>query len=241
MSSIPCSLALASKKPVSLLDLPLEIRYMIYDAYLPKTVTINQKNDPDLAVLSTCRQIYEEAVPILRNRSAVNLIIRDRKSYQLARSWIDHFGDGSSSRIQTLDIDSWTEIRRDPDSAFFRRYRFSITFRTGLPGFTVKYTRPGSGKILRYKYVEHCLGQRGDFSYCFRKVMRRLFGEAHEKPAGTEIMKGILEAVAGYSRWIHVGQTEHLDLEGVQRFQCMDSLQLPERSGWVYLYPSTVY
>lgn len=222
------------------LDIPPEIRNMIYEEYLPETVTVGKEYHPELAILSTCRQVYEEAVPILKKRSACHLIIRGPESYQLARSWINQSGDRSTSTIRTLDIDSWTDFISLEDCATFRQYRFSFAFGAGFPGFTVKYTFPGDETVINYEYSQDCLARRQDLPSYLEKVMARLLGKAHDGPVGTDALKDILEAIASYSKWIHDGQTEHHEASEVQRLDDWRRSNSPERSGWVYLYPSTV-
>ena len=75
----------------SFLSFPPEIRAMIYEEYLPQNVTVGKEDDPELAIISTCRQVYGEAVPVLK-KTACQLIIRCSRSLQLARSWIDQSG-----------------------------------------------------------------------------------------------------------------------------------------------------
>ncbi|KAL8848691.1 MAG: hypothetical protein Q9221_006301 [Calogaya cf. arnoldii] len=227
-------------QPLSFLGLPLEIRNMIYEEYLPQTVTIAKENDPELAILSTCHQVKQEAVSILRKRSACHLIIRDRKSNQRARSWIEHSGDPLSSTIRTLDIDSWTEFSVSSSSAAFRQYRFSFAFRAGFPGFTVKYTFPGDETVINYEYPKDCHPERQGLSSYLEKVMLRLFGRAHDGPVGTDALKEILESIASYSKWVHEGQNEPYPASEVQRLDDWRRSWAPERSGWVYLYPNTV-
>lgn len=213
---------------------------MIYEEYLPQTVTVGKENDPEFAILGTCRQVYKEAVPILKKRSACHLVIRGPESYQLARSWIDQSGDRYTSTIRTLDIDSWTDFISFENCATFRQYRFSFAFRAGFPGFTVKYTFPGDETVINYKYPQDCLARRQDLPSYLEKVMARLFGKAHDGPVGTDALKDILEAIASYSKWIHDGQTEHHEASEVQRLDDWSRSNAPERSGWVYLYPNTV-
>ena len=223
------------------LDLPPEIRNMVYEAYLPQTVTVGKEDDPELAILSTCHQVYQEAVPILKKRSACHLIIRGPESYQRARSWIDQSGDRSTSTIRTLDIDSWTEFSRIGKDASFRQYRFSFAFKVELPGFSVKYTCPGDATVINYNYPQYCLNGRQDLpSYLF-KVMKRLLGKVQDGPVGTDAWKDILETIASYSKWIHVGQNEHHDAPEIQLLADWRGPDSPERTGWVHIFPDRVH
>ncbi|KAL8648197.1 MAG: hypothetical protein Q9226_006092 [Calogaya cf. arnoldii] len=224
--------------PLSFLDLPSEIRNMIYEEYLPQTVTIAKENDPELAILSTCHQVCEEAVSILRKRSACHLIIRDRESYQRARSWIEQSGDSFTSTIRTLDIDSWNEFSVSSTSAAFRQYRFSFAFKAGFPGYTVKYTFSGDETVINYEYPKSCHGERQGLPSYLKKVMLRLFGRAHDKPVSTNALKEILESIASYSKWVHEGQDEAYPASEVQRLDDWRRSWAPERRGWVYLYPN---
>lgn len=213
---------------------------MIYEEYLPQVVTVGKEDDPELAILSTCRQVYEEAVHVLKKRTACQLIIRGSKSLQLARSWIDQSGASSISNIRTLDIDSWTEFSRGEDSATFRQYRFSFAFRAGNPGFTVKYNFPGGDTVLDYNYSQGCLVERQDLPSYLEKVTSRLFGTAFDGLVSTDALREILEAIASYSEWVHKGQTEHLEPRNIHRLPEWTRPNGPERRGWVYLYPKTV-
>ncbi|KAL8895358.1 MAG: hypothetical protein Q9192_003689 [Flavoplaca navasiana] len=225
---------------ISFFSLPLEIRAMVYEEYLPQVVTVGKEYDPELAILSTCRQVYGEAVHVLKKRTACQLIIRCSKSLQLARSWIDQSGVSSISNIRTLDIDSWTEFSRWDESATFRQYRFSFAFRAGSPPFAVKYNFPGGDTVLEYNYSQGCLAERQELPSYLQKVTSRLFGTAYDGLVSTDALKEILEAVACYSEWVHKGQTEHLELRNIHRLPEWTPPNGPERCGWVYLYPKTV-
>ena len=214
---------------------------MIYEEYLPQVVTVGKEDDPELAILSTCRQVYGEAVHVLKKRTACQLIIRCSKSLRLARSWIDQSGASSISNIRTLDIDSWTEFSRWDDSATFRQYRFSFAFRAGSPQFTVKYNFPGGDTVLEYNYSQGCLAERQELPSFLQKVTSRLFGTANDGLVSTDALKEILEAVASYSEWVHRGQTEHLEPRNIHRLPAWTRPNGPERRGWVYLYPNTVF
>ncbi|KAL8771587.1 MAG: hypothetical protein Q9209_003030 [Squamulea sp. 1 TL-2023] len=229
-----------SEKQLAFLDLPLELRYMVYEEYLPNTVTVGQEDNIELAILSTCRQIYEEALLVLKNRSAAHLVIRDTKSYQLARSWINQSGDFYISKIQTLDIDSWTEVTRSSKYVDFARVRFSVAFGNGFPGFSIKYTLSDDSIPLRYKYPQEDLNRHRNLPAYLREVIHRLFGKAHDRHIGTDVLKDILEAIASYSKWIHEGQTEHMAEPEVEQVDSLNNRNTPERCGWVYLYPSSV-
>ncbi|KAL8777386.1 MAG: hypothetical protein Q9213_007887 [Squamulea squamosa] len=173
-------------------------------------VTVGHGDNIKLAILSTCRQIYKEALLILKNRSAAHLVIRDTESYQLARSWINQSGDSYTSKIRTLYIDSWTEVTRRSKFVVFAQVRFSVAFGNGFPGFTVKYTLPDDSFPVRYKYPQENLSLRQILPGQLQDVMDRLFGKAHDRPVGTDALKDILEAIAGYGKWVHEGQTEHM-------------------------------
>ncbi|KAL8999996.1 MAG: hypothetical protein Q9169_001241 [Polycauliona sp. 2 TL-2023] len=134
------------------LSLPPEMRQMIYEEYLPQMVTIGREDDRELALLSTCRQVLNETIPVLRKRTACHVIIRGPKSMKLARSWIEKSGDTSNSIIRTLDIDSWTEFTRLDNFSMFRQFRFSFAFAAGFPRFIVKYTFSGDEEVLCYNY-----------------------------------------------------------------------------------------
>ncbi|KAL8672027.1 MAG: hypothetical protein Q9168_003503 [Polycauliona sp. 1 TL-2023] len=238
MSSLSDSSDDADHDRFFFLAFPAEIRKMIYEEYLPQMVTIGREEDPELALLYTCRQVLNEIVPILRKRSACQFILRGPQSMKLARSWIDKSGDPSKSNIRTLDIDSWIEFHRSHNSVTFRQYRFSFAFSAGRPGFTVKYTSSGDKVVLHYKYTQDSLSSRQDLPSYLEKTMIKLLGEKHDEPVGTVALNDILNAIASYSKWIHDGQTEHYEAPDMQRLE--DWKNKAEQGGWVYFYPTTV-
>lgn len=85
------------------LGLPVEVRLVIYDAYLVRHQRVKQRRQPSnshLQLLRTCRQIHDEALPIfwryvsLRNELEINAFILNTSEAAAARVlWADVAND----------------------------------------------------------------------------------------------------------------------------------------------------
>ncbi|KAF6229184.1 hypothetical protein HO133_007300 [Letharia lupina] len=102
-----------NNKVFPFLDLPAEIRLLIYQPILPQKVrvkpvspflsTLGSRNDR-LALLRTCRQLRHEARPQLFSDGTVTFDCHDEVCARCFLGWIDGVGDGPVSRLKRFDI-----------------------------------------------------------------------------------------------------------------------------------------
>lgn len=102
-----------NKQIFPFLDLPAEIRLLIYQPILPQKVrvkplspflsTLGSRNDR-LALLRTCRQLRHEARPPLFRDATFTFDVHDDVCARCFLAWIDGVGDGLVSRLKRFDI-----------------------------------------------------------------------------------------------------------------------------------------
>lgn len=122
-----------SSRPFPLLELPIELRTMVYDHLLPPDplydyIAIKNCTGASTTFTSTCRQIYEESSNVLYGCRKHQIIIYHHGSIRfLGREWNEDEDDLSSvtpqlNRIHTLEIlfDLLTKIENGPASCFMQ-------------------------------------------------------------------------------------------------------------------------
>lgn len=85
MSSPSSSQKVLEEMQLDFLGLPVEIRTIIYDLYLPLSIRLREKNNSEPAILRTSKQIHQEALWVLRQRHFISLDTRPN----LVCSYID--------------------------------------------------------------------------------------------------------------------------------------------------------
>ncbi|KAL9592763.1 MAG: hypothetical protein Q9179_006389 [Wetmoreana sp. 5 TL-2023] len=227
MSSVSTFLAVVIpvKQRLSFLDLPPEIRYMIYNDVLPDVIRVQPHNDSGLAILRTSRQIYEEAFNILKKRTSLDLKVEDRQAHLLAHRWINLLVGRGVSGIRHLGIEVWIEVDREPNTVMFERQFFSMSLGSAPSGFAIKSMMPGCEGFKEYKYEEagqiddpqqktssalsyqdDCLATRPTFHEEFVKVMFKLFGK-EETSDGIMHKSGlrmIVDTIIDYSEYSYL-------------------------------------
>lgn len=231
---------MAIKRRMHFLELPVEIRYMIYDKVLPDEVKLTRKYHFGLAILCTCHKVYDEALHVLRQRRFLSLKLEDRESYLLALWWIKSLGDDMASQINTLEIEIWLGYIRSLDTAVFRRHRFSFSFgMDSPPGFTIKYTMPDLDYPIIFHYSSRCLTEWPLFDRHLQDAMFGMFGDAQHITIDMHQLKKIVQTFAKYSKYGYLCLPSARNIVRVDkpthRFWSDPNLQ-----SWTYMFPASV-
>lgn len=202
MSSTPTPPIFPIKKRTNFLELPVEIRHMIYDKLLPDKVRLTRRYHFGLAILCTCRKMYEEALQIQKRRRVLILRLEDRDSYLLALWWIKNLGHDLASQINTLEIETWLGCISNQDTAVFRRHRFSFSFgMTGPDNLTIKYTMPDLDSPIVFRYSSECLTEWPLFDWPIQITLFRTFGNGKHTTIDMNLLKEIIQTLARYSKY----------------------------------------
>ncbi|KAL9583112.1 MAG: hypothetical protein Q9203_005215 [Teloschistes exilis] len=212
------------RKQKSFLDLPPEVRLMIYDYTLPDVIRVQKQPHFDLAVLRASRVIYREAREILKKRVFLSVKIEDRRTHTLALRWIDWLGRrGGSTNIRSLRIDTWIESCRTTNKVTFQRCIFRVSSEAPL-GLLVKFTVPPRTPYVTYRYDAlrckstlvdpaydgldfglPCLGSRPSWSDNLRMILHRPFRNMPLYSADITIdksgLKMIVDEIIAYSEY----------------------------------------
>lgn len=89
---------MSSKNISSFLELPSEVRCMIYEYLLPHAVGLGRQYYFNLANLQTSTIILEEVRRVMKHKSCLAIKIQDRESH-LPSLWINNLGDYLASKI----------------------------------------------------------------------------------------------------------------------------------------------
>ncbi|KAL8727981.1 MAG: hypothetical protein Q9181_005509 [Wetmoreana brouardii] len=256
MSSVSTFLAVVIpvNPRLSFLDLPPEIRCMIYDDVLPDVIRVQPQNDSGFAILRTSRQIYKEAFNVLKKRTSLFLKVQDRQTRRLAHRWIAQLNSRSASTIRNIEIDTWIDISTRPRMVVLHRWLFSISL--GAPsGHIIKHRLLDNGdlKPQTFMWAEHANDTGGTYSTPFHpelffenfsRVTYKLFG-AEERSDGVMHKSGlkmIVDAILDYGEhsylWRH---DEHWSFREL-RVASVRKWSHPlwgssDNRNWKYLYP----
>ncbi|KAL9578880.1 MAG: hypothetical protein Q9212_005439 [Teloschistes hypoglaucus] len=215
------------RKQKSLLDLPPEVRLMIYDYALPDIIRV-QKHPPfNLAILRASRAIYREVREILKKRDTLSVKIEDRRTHTLALRWIDWLGRRrASTSIRSLRIDTFIEYHRTQYEVSFKRCIFRVCTE-GSMGLLVKFTTPPHSETVKYRYEASnydstpmrpisnghhselpCLAFRPSWDCALRRILYRSFTSMPLYSTVITIdksgLKMILDGIIAYSEYSHL-------------------------------------
>ncbi|KAI4200835.1 MAG: hypothetical protein LQ350_003637 [Teloschistes chrysophthalmus] len=212
------------RKQKSFLDLPPEVRIMIYDYALPDVIRVQKQPLFDLAILRASRTIYREAREILKKRDFLSVKIEDRRTHTLALRWIDWLGRRrASTNIRSITIDTCIEVHRTEDEVSFRRCIFRVCTEASM-GLLVKFTIPPRSETVTYRYKASaydstpmrpvfnveipCLASRPPWTNALRKLLYRSFTNMPLYSTVVTIdksgLKMILDGIIAYSEYYHL-------------------------------------
>ena len=240
MSRLSTSLDVIAKKPLYLLDLPVEVRYMIYDILLPKRVQLTQRYHFHLPLLQVSRKIYQEALQVFKRRNDLSLRLQDRESHLLAIWWINQLGNDLASQIRTLEIETWVERNRSINAALFRRSRFLLSFGVGPPpGFSIKYTLLDVNAAVKFHYSSPCLNSRPPFPQYLQETILGILGDRERISIGTEALKSVIDVFVKYSKYGYGCHPTARHIVRVER-PTHQFWRDPHLQSWTYLFPASV-
>ncbi|KAL8667678.1 MAG: hypothetical protein Q9202_000533 [Teloschistes flavicans] len=219
-TSVFMAVVIPIRKRISFLDLPAEVRVMIYDYVLPVVIKVQKQPQSDLAISRVSRMIHREALGILNKRVFLSVKIEDRKTHTLALRWIDRLGGRKAlTNIRDIRIDTWIEIHRHHDEVTFQRHIFHVYGEAAL-GLLVKFTVPPNSEAVTYRYEASgpnskmhpawspCLASRPDWHTALRRTLYRGFRDTLLYSGLITVNKSglklILDVIIAYSEYYHL-------------------------------------
>ncbi|KAI4131985.1 MAG: hypothetical protein LQ338_000969 [Usnochroma carphineum] len=227
------------KDKPSFLELPLEVRHMIYNELLPDTVRLGRRYYFNLPILQTSRTVYKEALQLMRCKTVLSLNIKDRESHLVSLWWINNLGDDLVSKIRYLEIGSCLEVWRNGNTAHFRRCILSFLFGTGPSGITVRYMMPDSVNDLVISYSSGCLTQRPRFPDYLQQMTLGIVRDQQDIKMGTRELNLIMEATLMHSEYGYLCDPTARDIVRTERPR-MHYWKDYDLQFWTYIHPATV-
>ncbi|KAI4137459.1 MAG: hypothetical protein L6R39_007273 [Caloplaca ligustica] len=225
----------------SFLELPLEVRCMIYKEFLPETTVLGRRYYFGIALMQTSKTIHEEMLQMMRKRRLLFLQLKSRESYALFLWWINNLGDELASRIRYLEVESWLETRRGPSAARFQNCKIAFWFWTGPFGYTIRYSLPdfaGEGD-LTLQYSSRCLPKRPKLPEYLQQTMLGMLGTAQNITISKTELKVILDAILIHTEYGYLCDPSYQFIS-----RTLQSLLLNPRDHdlqyWTYVYPAIV-
>ena len=133
-------------KAFRFLDLPAEIRNMVFDMVLPERVqtigpapTYSQDNR-NLALLRTSRQVRHESYAIYHQPRSLHIELTHMVCYTDFIKWVKGIKDRYVLGLRTLEVRGWVEAYRGARGIIFKDYTFEIDFAPGIPTYTLEYS-----------------------------------------------------------------------------------------------------
>lgn len=220
------------------LGLPVEIRTIIYDLYLPLSIRLREKNNSELAILRTSKQIHQEALWVLRQRHLVSLELLDQTSCVLTVMWLNRLGDDLASNIRSLEIGAWLDVWRGLRTVLFRWCLLSFAFGGASPGFTIKYMFPDFTATWKFQH-SRALHSRPGLCQHLKAEMALILAGKDRITVRTGGLRSIVEAIARYTKHSHL---DHPDAQHIARKEpppppIWTDLDIQQ---WACIFPVTV-
>ncbi|KAL8966432.1 MAG: hypothetical protein Q9197_005984 [Variospora fuerteventurae] len=237
MSSPSSSQKVLEEMQLDFLGLPVEIRTIIYDLYLPLSIRLREKNNFELAILRTSKQIHQEALWVLRQRHLVSLELLDQTSCVLTLMWLDRLGDDLAWNIRSLEIGAWLDVWRGLRTVLFRWCLVSFAFGGASPGFTIKYMFPDSTATWKFQH-SRALHSRPGLCQHLKAEMALILAGKDRITVRTGGLRSIVEAIARYTKYSRI---DHPDAQHIARKEPPPPpfWTDPDIQQWAYILPVT--
>ncbi|KAL8949801.1 MAG: hypothetical protein Q9222_004118 [Ikaeria aurantiellina] len=224
------------------LELPREIRDIIYDQVLPDVFFIKKGYQFHFAILKTSHKVQEEAKEVLRRRRHLSVRIHNEDDYKFAIQSIHRLGDVVAPRLTTLDIDAWFELDRQDKHATFGRCILRLAFDPIAQSCTFQYAQVAPGDHRDYLYPTLDEAAKPSLHGYLRALVNHAFTVARHRRLGLDAgdLESMVDGILLYTKYPSLLGAYGRPVKGAKKSEHSGQSERGSQVRWRYIYPDTV-